>query len=70
MILIHCLQLCGDTDNFGQFLMNTLELDRFVRLDAAALNALNITGNTAAPQSSPHTIINLLDRCRTSHGHR
>ncbi|XP_014279145.1 DNA mismatch repair protein Msh2 [Halyomorpha halys] len=67
---IKYLELTSDADSFGQFVMKTLEHEQFVHLDSAAMSALNITANSAAPQSASHTILALLDKCRTSHGHR
>lgn len=67
---IKYLELCSDSDNFSQFAVKTLELGRYVYLDSAALSALNITSTSAAPQNTAHTILALLDKCRTAHGHR
>ncbi|XP_073986421.1 DNA mismatch repair protein spel1 isoform X2 [Rhodnius prolixus] len=69
---IKYLELCADSDNFGQFRMETLDHGRFVHLDVAAVNALSICSNNNCSNSknSNRTLSSLLDRCRTSHGHR
>lgn len=68
--VIKYLELCSDSDNFDQFTMKTLEMGRFVHLDSAALYALNVIGPRASSQGSANTLLGLLDKCRTSHGHR
>lgn len=67
------LELCTDSDNFGQFTIETMDHGRFVHLDTAAVNALSIcnnNNNNTNTQNSNRTLSSLLDRCRTSHGHR
>ncbi|XP_014246973.2 DNA mismatch repair protein Msh2-like [Cimex lectularius] len=63
------LELCADEDNFGKFDINTLDHGRFVHLDSAAVYALSILGNESTP-SNNFSITSLLDKCRTTHGHR
>ncbi|CAH0390735.1 unnamed protein product [Bemisia tabaci] len=69
--IIKYLELLSNQENYSQYSISTFELSKFVHLDASAVQALNIT-----PQSQStifnkhHSIIGLLDKCRTSHGHR
>ncbi|XP_012264178.2 DNA mismatch repair protein Msh2 [Athalia rosae] len=72
--IIKYLELTSDEGNVNQFEVKQLEQSRFVRLDAAAVRALNIEPRGDAPSVSntgaPNCILNLLDRCRTPQGHR
>lgn len=69
--LIRYLELCSDEDNFRQFKMNTLDQARFVYLDAAAVSALNVLPAPGTPaHQRHHSVLGLLDRCRTPQGHR
>lgn len=51
--------------------MNTLDQARFIYLDAAAVRALNLLPAPGTPAyQKHHSLLGLLDRCRTPHGHR
>ncbi|XP_012537376.1 DNA mismatch repair protein Msh2 [Monomorium pharaonis] len=72
--LIKYLDLTSDEGNINQFKLNQIEQSRYIRLDSAAIKALNIEphadtifnlhGNPVA------SILTLLDKCRTAQGHR
>ncbi|XP_012276935.1 DNA mismatch repair protein Msh2 [Orussus abietinus] len=72
--IIKYLDLTADSGNINQFTIKQLEQSRYVRLDAAAIKALNIetrpdTANTTSG-GAPTSILALLDKCRTPQGHR
>lgn len=58
----------------NQFTLNQVEHSRYVRLDSAAIKALNIEPRTDAVsnlQGNPvGSVLTLLDKCRTAQGHR
>lgn len=66
--------MTSDDSNIHQYKIEELEQSRFLKLDAAAIDALNIE----APQetinivntSTPNSIHMLMDKCRTPQGHR
>ncbi|XP_014488445.1 PREDICTED: DNA mismatch repair protein Msh2 [Dinoponera quadriceps] len=72
--LIKYLDLTSDEGHMNQFVLKQVEQSRYLRLDSAAIKALNIEprvdsvsnlhGNPAA------SILTLLDKCRTAQGHR
>ncbi|XP_050447674.1 DNA mismatch repair protein Msh2 isoform X2 [Cataglyphis hispanica] len=72
--LIKYLDLTSDEGHMNQFSLKQMELSRYIRLDSAAIKALNIEpqidgasnlhGNPAA------SVLTLLDKCRTAQGHR
>ncbi|CAH1978326.1 unnamed protein product [Acanthoscelides obtectus] len=75
--LINFLELIKDDQHFNQFKMSTIETHRFVRLDLAALQALNVlpkpgtkitSGGAAVSKSS--SLKGLLDNCITTQGRR
>lgn len=58
----------------NQFTLNQVEQSRYIRLDSAAIKALNIEP-TVDVTSNLHgnpvaSILTLLDKCRTPQGHR
>nr|CAH7723010.1 unnamed protein product [Callosobruchus chinensis] len=75
--LITFLDLIKDDKNFNQFKISTIETNRFVRLDVAALQALNVlpkpgtkTTSGGAAVSKNSSLKGLLDNCVTSQGRR
>ncbi|XP_024935873.1 DNA mismatch repair protein Msh2 isoform X2 [Cephus cinctus] len=72
--IIKYLELTSDEGNINQFTLQQLEQSRYVRLDTAAIRALNVEPRNDVP-SGPSgnfnsSILGLLDKCRTSQGHR
>ncbi|KAL3277162.1 hypothetical protein HHI36_012514 [Cryptolaemus montrouzieri] len=78
--LIKFLNLTGDERNFNQFKFETLDTSRFVRLDNAALLALNIfpqSGSSTLEDSvlTPNaskssSVMGILNHCLTNQGKR
>ncbi|KAK9875018.1 hypothetical protein WA026_005828 [Henosepilachna vigintioctopunctata] len=78
--LLKFLNLSGDERNFNQFKFQTLDASRFVRLDNAALHALNVFpqvgSNTIEDsvlnpnQSKSSSLLGVLDYCATNQGKR
>lgn len=67
-------QLTSDEGHINQFRMNQIEQSRYIKLDAAAIKALNIEPHTDTI-SNLHgnpvaSVLTLLDKCRTAQGHR
>lgn len=58
----------------NQFILNQVELSRYIKLDSAAIKALNIEPRVDAVSSlhgnSVGSVLALLDKCRTAQGHR
>ncbi|CAH0552518.1 unnamed protein product [Brassicogethes aeneus] len=77
--VIRFLNLTGDEKNFNQFKISTLDIHRFVRLDNAALQALNVLPKAGSnfsdcaklPSSSKsNCLVGILDFCVTTQGRR
>lgn len=74
--VIKYLELLNDESNFKQFTLAPYDLSHFMRLDAAAVRALHVEpvegGREGAgvPAAKTHSLLGLLDKCRTSLGHR
>jgi len=67
--LISYLNLMDNDDNFGQFTVEKFDLTRYMRLDSAAVSALNMFSpvKTSAVQQSRATdsLFAVLNRCQT-----
>ena len=60
-----------DEGNSDQFTLSTIDIKRYVHMDAAAVRALNLLpGPGSNSLTRHHSVLGLLDRCRTSQGHR
>ncbi len=75
--LIRYLGLLSDAANFGQFRLYQHDLAQYMRLDAAALKALNLMpgagaggGGTSGGARSSTSLYGLLNHCRTPVGSR
>jgi DNA mismatch repair protein MSH2 len=66
-----CCQLGADQSNYGQFTLTTLDHTRFVRMDAAAIRALNLLPPPGSGTVNRNrSVLGLIDQCRTPQGHR
>ncbi|EPQ31019.1 uncharacterized protein PFL1_01208 [Pseudozyma flocculosa PF-1] len=71
--LIAYLGLLNDESNFGQYTLRTHDLSQYLRLDNAALRALNLfpePGQSANGGNKNASIFGLLNRCKTGQGQR
>ncbi|KAL0958358.1 hypothetical protein HGRIS_000500 [Hohenbuehelia grisea] len=70
--LITYLSLLADPNNHGYYTIRTHDLGQFMKLDASALRALNLTespGNQGAAARNT-TLLGLLNKCKTAQGTR
>ncbi|XP_043252756.1 DNA mismatch repair protein Msh2 [Colletes gigas] len=72
--LIKYLDLTSGEGNLNQFSMDQIEQSRYLKLDSAAMKALNIEPRadtlSVLNGNAPTSILALLDKCRTPQGHR
>ncbi|KAL4247478.1 DNA mismatch repair protein MSH3 [Abortiporus biennis] len=69
--LISYLSLLSDTSNRGVYTIRTHDLSQFMRLDASALRALNLTDSPGGSGSNKNTtLFGLLNKCKTAQGSR
>ncbi|KAK4883145.1 hypothetical protein RN001_006464 [Aquatica leii] len=73
-VAIKYLNLAGDENNYNQFKLSMFDARGFVRLDSAAITALNLFPMSEVPTHNQAnkltTIKGVLDRCCTPQGHR
>ncbi|KII91117.1 hypothetical protein PLICRDRAFT_51307 [Plicaturopsis crispa FD-325 SS-3] len=70
--LITYLSLLADPSNHGVYTIRTHDLSQYMKLDASALRALNLTeapGNAGVTNRST-TLLGLLNKCKTAQGTR
>uniref|UniRef100_A0A182PPT9 DNA mismatch repair proteins mutS family domain-containing protein n=1 Tax=Anopheles epiroticus TaxID=199890 RepID=A0A182PPT9_9DIPT len=71
---LNYLELTQEPGNHGQFRLESLDINRFVHLDAAAVSALNLFPKPGISTKSKayhwQSVLGVLDRCRTPQGHR
>jgi len=64
-------QLGADQSNFEQFTLTTLELTRYVRMDAAAIRALSLLPPPNSGTANHHqSLLGHIEHCCISQGHR
>ncbi|RDX54685.1 DNA mismatch repair protein [Lentinus brumalis] len=69
--LVSYLSLLSDPSNHGAWSIRTHDLSQYMRLDASALRALNLTeapGNIGSNKNT--TLFGLLNKCKTAQGSR
>lgn len=67
--LTHSLRLLDDDENYGKYDLRLGSLDKFMRLDSAAAEAINLLPKSDHP-SQFGSVFGVLNRCKTKMGSR
>eukprot|EP01027_Heterolobosea_sp_BB2_P019187 GEZU01026954.1.p1 GENE.GEZU01026954.1~~GEZU01026954.1.p1 ORF type:complete len:598 (+),score=158.78 GEZU01026954.1:59-1852(+) len=67
--LLKHLELLSDDKNYGKYKMSDFNLDKYMKLDTAALRALNLLPQ-ATDANKNYSVYGLLNKCKTAIGSR
>ncbi|KAJ2479435.1 MSH2 protein, partial [Coemansia sp. RSA 2320] len=68
--IIQYLNLLMDESNFGSYSLGTHSLAQYMKLDASAVQALNLVPSPHDGSSKTMSLLGLLNHCKTSQGQR
>ncbi|ELU00339.1 hypothetical protein CAPTEDRAFT_184281 [Capitella teleta] len=68
--LIKYLDLLADESSFNQYTLSSFDLSQYVKLDSAAVRALNLMPSPTEGGNSCQSVLGLLNKCRTAQGQR